>query len=238
MNRTQKASLAEIQQRFDKDVERFSNLATGQISTVDATLSLELLAQAVARVSPHATSVLDLGCGAGNYTLKLLQLIPNFNATLVDLSEPMLTKAVERISAVSTGEIHAIQQDFVSLELPADTFDAVVSGAAFHHLRSDKEWENVFYKVFNSLKKGGCFFISDLIKYDHPALNQLMWNRYADYLIGIGGEAYQKGVFDYIDKEDTPRSIGYQLDLMKEIGFSFTEILHKNSCFGVFGGIK
>ena len=38
-----KSTLLEIQQRFDNDVERFSNLETGQISTVDATLSLELL---------------------------------------------------------------------------------------------------------------------------------------------------------------------------------------------------
>ena len=60
-----KSTLLEIQQRFDNDVERFSNLETGQISTVDATLSLELLTQIAASVCPNAKSVLDLGCGAG-----------------------------------------------------------------------------------------------------------------------------------------------------------------------------
>ena len=233
-----KSTLLEIQQRFDNDVERFSNLETGQISTVDAALSLELLTQIAASVCPNAKSVLDLGCGAGNFTLKLLDLIPDFDCTLVDLSLPMLDKAKERISKVSKGKISTVQTDFLNLQLPAETFDIVVTGAAMHHLRTDEEWETVFTKIFKSLKKGGCFWISDLILHDNPAINQLMWKRYADYLEGIGGKAYQKNVFAYIDKEDTPRSVMYQLDLMKKIGFSTVDVLHKNSCFSVFGGIK
>ena len=233
-----KSTLLEIQQRFDNDVERFSNLETGQISTVDATLSLELLTQIAASVCPNAKSVLDLGCGAGNFTLKLLNLIPDLDCTLVDLSLPMLDKAKERISKVSKGKISTVQTDFLNLQLPAETFDIVVTGAAMHHLRTDEEWETVFTKIFKSLKKGGCFWISDLILHDNPAINQLMWKRYADYLEGIGGKAYQKNVFAYIDKEDTPRSVMYQLDLMKKIGFSTVDVLHKNSCFSVFGGIK
>ena len=233
-----KSTLLEIQQRFDNDVERFSNLETGQISTVDAALSLELLTQIAASVCPNAKSVLDLGCGAGNFTLKLLDLIPDLDCTLVDLSSPMLDKAKERIAKVSKGKISTVQTDFLNLQLPAETFDIVVTGAAMHHLRTDEEWETVFTKIFKSLKKGGCFWISDLILHDNPAINQLMWKRYADYLEGIGGKAYQENVFAYIDKEDTPRSVMYQLDLMKKIGFSTVDVLHKNSCFSVFGGIK
>ena len=233
-----KSTLLEIQQRFDNDVERFSNLETGQISTVDAALSLELLTQIAASVCPNAKSVLDLGCGAGNFTLKLLDLIPNLGCTLVDLSLPMLDKAKERISKVSQGKISTVQTDFLNLQLPAETFDIVVTGAAMHHLSTDEEWETVFTKIYKSLKKGGCFWISDLIMHDNPAINQLMWSRYADYLEGIGGKAYQENVFAYIDKEDTPRSVMYQLDLMKKIGFSTVDVLHKNSCFSVFGGIK
>ena len=233
-----KSTLLEIQQRFDNDVERFSNFLTGQISTVDAALSLELLTQIAASVCPNAKSVLDLGCGAGNFTLKLLDLIPDLDCTLVDLSLPMLDKAKERISKVSKGKISTVQTDFLNLQLPAETFDIVVTGAAMHHLRTDEEWETVFTKILKKQKKGGCFWISDLILHDNPAINQLMWKRYADYLEGIGGKAYQKNVFAYIDKEDTPRSVMYQLDLMKKIGFSTVDVLHKNSCFSVFGGIK
>jgi len=233
-----KSTLFEIQQRFDNDVERFSNLETGQISTVDATLSLELLTQAAFSVCPNAKSVLDLGCGAGNFTLKLLELIPNLDSTLVDLSQPMLDKAGERIAKVSQGKITAIQTDFLNMQLPNEAFDIVLTGAAMHHLRTDEEWETVFTKIYKSLKKGGSFWISDLVLHDYPAINQLMWKRYADYLQAAGGTTYQENVFDYIEKEDTPRSVMYQLDLMKKIGFSYVDVLHKNSCFSVFGGIN
>ncbi|CAN1549219.1 UbiE Methylase involved in ubiquinone/menaquinone biosynthesis [Flavobacteriaceae bacterium] len=233
-----KSTLSEIQDRFDNEVERFSNLETGQISTIDATLSLELLTQAATAICPEAKQVLDLGCGAGNYSLKLLGLIPNLDFTLIVLSQPMLDKAKERISEVSEGKITAIQTDFLNMELTDDTFDIVVTGAAMHHLRSDEEWETVFAKIYKSLKKGGCFWISDLIKHDHPAIDQLMWKRYADYLEGVGGKAYQENVFAYIAKEDSPRSVIYQLEVLKKVGFSTVDVLHKNSSFSVFGGIK
>ena len=67
-----KSTVTEIKERFDNDVERFSNLDTGQVATIDAALSLELITSAAKVIAPHATAVLDLGCGAGNYTLKML----------------------------------------------------------------------------------------------------------------------------------------------------------------------
>ena len=44
-----KSTVEEIRQRFDADVERFSNLETGQSATVDAPLAMALVAKAAAR---------------------------------------------------------------------------------------------------------------------------------------------------------------------------------------------
>ena len=41
-----KSSIEEIRERFDNDVERFSNLETGQVATIDATISVELITEA------------------------------------------------------------------------------------------------------------------------------------------------------------------------------------------------
>ncbi len=86
---TIKSTVAQIRERFDNDVERFSNLETGQSATIDAPLVLELITQAAAP-TPAARSVLDIGCGAGNYTLKMLHALPGLDCTLIDLSRPML----------------------------------------------------------------------------------------------------------------------------------------------------
>lgn len=234
----QKSTTQEIKERFDNDVERFSNLNTGQVSTIDAEISLELITEAAKAIIPNAEHVLDVGCGAGNYTLKMLAKIPHLNCTLVDLSEPMLKRAKERVSQQTKGEIKTLQGDIRSIDFAGQTFDIILAGAVLHHLRDDEDWLQTFQKLFSLLNEGGCLLISDLVIQDTATVNRVIWNRYGDYLEGIGGKEYQEKVFDYIEKEDSPRSLNYQLDLMKKVGFRKTEVLHKNLCFAAFGGVK
>lgn len=233
-----KSTVEEIKERFDHDVERFSNLDTGQLSTIDAKISLELITEASKRIVPDAENLLDIGCGAGNYSLMMLSKIPNLNCTLVDLSKPMLDKAFERISKQTNKNVKVLQGDIRVVELNENHFDIILAGAVLHHLRDDKDWEATFEKLFNLLKPGGCLMISDLITQDTELLNEYTWERYGDYLEGLSGKEYRQKVLEYVVKEDSPRSMNYQLDLMKQVGFKKVEILHKNMCFGVFGGIK
>ena len=233
-----KSTVEEIKQRFDKDVERFSNLDTGQVSTIDAKISLELITESAKRIVPQAVSLLDVGCGAGNYSIMMLNKLPNLNCTLVDLSKPMLDKAFERVSEKTNGNVEVLQGDIREVELQDRHFDIILAGAVLHHLRDDTDWETTFTKLYKLLKPGGCLMISDLITQDTALLNEYTWERYGDYLEEIGGKDYRQAVLDYVAKEDSPRSMNYQLDLMKKVGFSKVEILHKNMCFGAFGGIK
>src|SRR5437773_3335129 len=113
-----KSTVEEIRRRFDADVERFSNLETGQSATVDAPLAMSLVARAAVATTPHARHVLDVGCGAGNYTLKLLEQLPNLDVTLIDLSQPMLDRATERVGRATTGSVRALQGDIREIELP------------------------------------------------------------------------------------------------------------------------
>jgi tRNA (cmo5U34)-methyltransferase len=234
-----KSTTEEIRQRFDADVERFSNLETGQSATVDAPLSLELIARAAAGVRPDASTLLDIGCGAGNYSLKLLQHLPLKAVTLVDLSRPMLDRAVARIHAASPSiVVTAIQSDIRATELSDEAFDVAVAAATLHHLRDDREWRQVFGDVYRALVPGGCFWISDLVTHQSPAVHGVMWQRYGEYLAALKGPEYRDHVFAYIEAEDTPRPLLWQLGLLARTGFREVELLHKNSCFAAFGAIK
>lgn len=233
-----KSTVAEIRERFDNDVDRFANLDTGQQSTIDATISLELITEAAKSIVPGATHLLDIGCGAGNYTLKMLSKLPGLHCTLVDLSRPMLDKAFERVSAETAGAVEIHQGDIRELPLPQNRFDIILAGAVLHHLRDSEDWQATFTKLYHLLKPGGCLMISDLVTQDDERLDDYIWSKYGDYLENFGGKEYRQKVMDYIAKEDSPRSVTYQLNLMKEVGFSTTEILHKNLCFAAFGGIK
>jgi tRNA (cmo5U34)-methyltransferase len=233
----EKSTVAEIRARFDNDVERFSNIDTGQISTIDAKITLELITDISHKIIPNAKNLLDIGCGAGNYTLTMLSKNKGLHCTLVDLSKPMLDKAYERIIQKTT-KVEIIQGDIRTVALKENNFDIILAGAVLHHLRDDDDWENTFTKLYKILKPGGCLMISDLVAQDNEIVTKHMWEKYGNYLENIGKKEYRQKVLDYVEKEDTPRSITYQMDLMRKIGFRDIEILHKNICFGAFFGIK
>lgn len=233
-----KSTVAEIRERFDDDVDRFSNLQTGQSATIDAPLVIGLIAEAAATTNPTATALLDLGCGAGNYTLKLLERLPNIDVTLIDLSLPMIERACERVGAVSTGKITSLQGDIRELDIGRNQYDIITAAAVLHHLRDEADWEVVFTQLYNALKPNGSLWISDLITHSTPAIHAMMWSRYGDYLVELDGEAYRDKVFAYIEKEDSPRPLMFQIDMLRKVGFSEIEILHKNSNFAAFGGVK
>ena len=233
-----KSTADQIRQRFDNDVERFSNLETGQSATIDAPLVLDLITAVAAATNPDATHVLDIGCGAGNYVLKLLQHVPDIDVTLIDLSKPMLDRALQRIGAVSAGNITTLQGDIRAIPLPDRHYSIILAAAVFHHLRADAEWEAVFGKCYAALKPGGSLWVSDLIAHDDPAVQAVMWQRYGAYLTQLKGEAYRDQVFTYIEQEDTPRPLLYQLHLLKQVGFRSVEVLHKHAMFAAFGAVK
>ena len=233
-----KSTVDEIRARFDNDVERFSNLQTGQSATMDAPLALELIAEAAKATTPHGTRLLDIGCGAGNYTLKLLEVLPRLDVTLIDLSRPMLDRAEQRIRAAGSASIRAIQQDVRNVDLGENTFDVIVAAAVFHHLRTDDEWRAVFAKLYHALSDGGSLWIFDMVEADMPWLHDHEWRRWGAYLEGFKGPAYRDEVFAYVEREDTPRPLVYQLDLLRGVGFATVDVLHKHACFAAFGAVK
>lgn len=234
----QKSTPEEIRRRFDADVERFSNLETGQSATIDSPLAMELVAQAAIATTPHAKHVLDVGCGAGNYVLRLLQDLPDLDVTLIDLSLPMLERARERVGKATSGEIITLQGDIRELEWEDDTFDVIVAASVLHHLRGEEEWRAVFTKFARILRPGGSVWIFDLVDSSIPAVQALMWGRYGEYLANLKDEEYRDHVFAYIDKEDTQRPLMFQIDLLREVGFPIVDVLHKNSAFAAFGAVK
>ncbi len=231
-----KSTLKEIEERFDNDVERFSNLETGQTTTLDASFNMQLIAESIAAIYSPGSSVLDIGCGAGNYDVKLLEYVNPLDITLVDLSRPMLEKAKERVEAVNRdGSTRILQGDFRGIDLPEQSFDVIIATAVLHHLRDDDDWKTAFAKLYNVLKPGGSIWVFDLVEQRTAPLQDLIYTqRYGQYLASLKDEEYRDHVFAYIAKEDSPRSLMYQLELLKEVGFSEVDVLHKNLCFASF----
>lgn len=234
-----KSTLKEIEERFDNDVERFSNLETAQATTLDARYNMDLVTDCIAAMYPNKISVLDIGCGAGNYPVCLLQKINAADVTLVDLSQPMLNKAQERISDLGKGSVETIKGDFRTVGLQEHRYDVIIATAVLHHLRDDQDWEAAFERLYRLLKPNGSLWIFDLVHQSNSAVQHLIYSeKYGGYLTSLKDEDYRDHVFDYIEKEDTPRPLVYQLELLKKAGFKEVDVLHKKLCFASFVGFK
>lgn len=227
-----------IRKNFDQQVERFSNIETGQTTAIDSPLCMELIARSAALLNPNANRIMDLGCGGGNYAVKVTSFLPNIDCTLIDLSENMLEKAEERVRENITGTVTAIQGDYRDIHLEEGTYDIITAGTTLHHLRDDQEWELVFMKVFKALKKGGTFWINDIMLGETDEINRMMLDGWLSILHKQISQEEIEMYLDRYESEDTPRSLSYQLDLMKQVGFSKTIVLHKHFNFAAFGAIK
>jgi tRNA (cmo5U34)-methyltransferase len=233
-----KSTIDDIRARFD-NVDRFSSLETGQAATIDAPLAMTLITNAAVSCTRSIRRVLDIGCGAGNNTLRLHQAAGHdFDVDLLDLSSPMLERAADRVRMVNSGSVRLVQADFRSADLPESSYDVILAAAVLHHLRDDDDWSQAFHKLYRLLVPGGSVWITDLVFHEQSEIQEMMWDRYGQYLISIGDAGYRDKVFAYIDREDSPRPVTYQLDLLRSVGFDTVDLLHKNSCFAAFGAVK
>ncbi|QNN25309.1 class I SAM-dependent methyltransferase [Planctomycetales bacterium ZRK34] len=233
-----KSTVDEIRARFDADVERFSNLETGQVAAQDSAKCMAMIARAAAAVCPEGRDLLDIGCGAGNYSLMLLKQRPGVNVTLVDLSRPMLDRAQQRVGEATAGSVNTLQGDVREVDLGAGRYDWILAAAVLHHLRSDAEWVDVFTRLHAALRPGGSLWIYDMVEHESAPVGTMMQSDYGDYLVSLKDAAYRDHVFDYIQQEDTPRPLTFQMELMRSVGFTNIDVLHKNTCFAAFGGIR
>ncbi|MBW8330785.1 MAG: class I SAM-dependent methyltransferase [Prolixibacteraceae bacterium] len=227
-----------IRENFDHQVERFSNIETGQTTAIDSPLCMELVARSAALLNPDARRVMDLGCGGGNYAVKVTSFLPEVDCTLIDLSANMLAKAEERVLENISGTVTVIQGDYRDIDLGENCCDVITAGTTLHHLREDQEWESVFAKVFKALKPGGTFWINDIVIGETDEINRMMLDGWLSILQKqITPEEMEMYMKRY-ESEDTPRTLSYQLDLMKQVGFSETMVLHKHFNFAAFGARK
>ena len=233
-----KSSPEAIRQNFDQQVERFSNIETGQTTAIDSPLCMELVARSAALLNPDAKRVMDLGCGGGNYAVKVTSLLPDVDCTLIDLSANMLASAEARVAANISGNGLAIQGDYRHIPLDENSYDIITAGTTLHHLRGDEDWELVFAKVFNALKPGGTFWINDVVISETEEINQLMIDGWLSILRKQVSPEEVDMYMERYESEDSPRTLSYQLDLMKKVGFSETIVLHKHFNFAAFGAIK
>lgn len=231
-----KASSEQLRQTFDRDVSHFTNLEQGQESTMDSRIALDFVQSNTLAMHPQATAMCDIGCGGGNFAMRVLRNFPGMKITLLDLSKNMLETASARVIEAGGIVQNAFQGDIREVDLPETAFDIVTAGAVLHHLRSREEWHHVLPKIVRALKPRGTFWMWDLVRFENPVIQAAQEQRYAEYLCQTQGNEQQKIVFQRIEQNDTPETTAFITQAMRESGFKTVEILHQNAVFCLLYG--
>ena len=108
---------------------------------------------------PANSAILEIGCGTGQFARCAAQ--SGHNVTAIDISTIMLEYVQAKASQLGTS-ITTQHAGFLTMDFPADTFDAVVSGLALHHLPDT--WKYIaLTNIARILKPAGQFILRDVV---------------------------------------------------------------------------
>jgi trans-aconitate 2-methyltransferase len=199
---------------------------------------------------PETSSILELGSGTGELTLKLLSECKQARFLCIDYSERMIPfmknklrqrgfhSRVEWITA-NIENIQLLEHDF----LQKNSVDACVSSLVLHHLDDDKK-QQLVHHIFHLLKPGGHFWIADAVLPEsnemafHYNLAREKW--LAKNLLTrqmLSPKMLQDKFYSSADNHN-PTTLENSVKMLKNAGFRSTEILWKYFGMAVFGGIK
>jgi tRNA (cmo5U34)-methyltransferase len=174
------------------------------------------------QVPKEARRVLDLGTGDGRL-LALLRIDRHEMLGVgLDISEPMLGKAHERLAG--DARVQLVKHDLAKPLPVLCRFDAVVSSFAIHHLEHERK-RSLYAEVFELLEPGGAF-----CNLEHVAspTERLHWCFY-DAL------GYEPG---WEDSSNRLLEVEPQLGWLRELGFDDVDCYWKWLEMALLVGVK
>ena len=155
-----------------------------------------------------AQNLLDIGCGTGLELDEIFKKYPGIAVTGIDLESAMLKKLREKHG---DKKLNLICGDYFIEPFGVCRFDTAVSFETLHHFKPEKKIE-VFRKIYDSLKDGGCY-----IECDYVAESDEM----ETYLFE---ECERRRIKNHIPDTvfvhfDTPLTLEHEMMLLKKAGF-------------------
>jgi len=138
-------TLASIRNDFDEIARLSDRHVTGNNRYYSFLVSL---------VPAEAAKVLDIGCGLGELTSRLV--IANREVTGIDLSPEMIMRARKKLT--DNKALSFLCGNFLEQDFGSDQFDCVISAATLHHMQQDV----AIARMVDLLRPGGRLVINDI----------------------------------------------------------------------------
>lgn len=207
----------------------------------------EMLDVLVRCIPSGAQRILELGCGTGELSLKILKRYPSAQLISVDYSPRMIEFAADKVHAAGyANQWKGIEADFgewANYEINLiDGFDACVSSLAIHHLTDEMKFK-LFQRIYDSLKKpGSCFWNADPILAESPVLAEVYQSARDDWASGQGTTLAEirskigKSTPHGYSNPDQLATLSVHLEMVEKAGFKTVAVPWKYYGLAVFGG--
>jgi len=178
--------------------------------------------------------VLELGCGTGNLSLRIAAQFPKASLTLVDASSEMIALTSSRLEQArrSVARDEFITARFEDLNLPARSFDLVVSSISLHHVE-DKA--RLYESIHGVLRTGGSFCFADQIRGEPQSNHDVNWKRWLDFCSEPGhcSPAEIQSLLDHSAAHDHYTTLSDHFALLSRAGFSGIDCVWRNLMWGI-----
>lgn len=220
-----KKHFEEEAREFDKIILRlipyYSEMIDGMVSAIPFSRS-------------NAINVIDLGCGTGTISKRIKEVFPKATIICLDLAKNMIEMSKLKLSDYS--DVRYQIGDFSDYEFD-DTYDAVVSSLALHHLATDEDKINVYRKIYETLRPNGVFFNADVILGSNEHIQNVYMAKWKSFMKKhVSEEEIENKWLPQYREEDRPAQLIDQLNWLVELGFSDVDVIWKYYNFAAYGG--
>jgi ubiquinone/menaquinone biosynthesis C-methylase UbiE len=183
----------------------------------------------------EAGSGLELGCGTGNLSLRLVRELPHADLTFVDASSDMIELSRARISGgePSTRQrLKFVTRKFEDLDFPDESFDLVVSSISLHHV-DDKR--TLYERLHAMLRPAGRFCFADQLRGEPESNHEENWRRWLEFCREPGHCTPDEiaSLLEHAAAHDHYTTLAQHFELLSQAGFCETDCVWKNWMWGI-----
>jgi ubiquinone/menaquinone biosynthesis C-methylase UbiE len=172
----------------------------------------------------NGNEALDIGCGMGNITLKLLSL--RFRVTALDILTTMIKRMKDSLPQDMAMNLNIVESDIDTfLSNPSGRYNLVTISSVLHHL---PDYLETLQKIVKIISAGGFLYITheplrDVLTKKDPLLRKLLWQ--IDYIGHLIKNRGRNKVIEGVDWRLSDYHLYKGLDhegvknLLEELGF-------------------
>lgn len=211
---------ADYDARFPRLIPRYA-----EFHGVTVQRMAEHLRRRAASTTGGRPLVVDLGCGTGELSRRLLEAVPDVRVHGIDLAPAMVERAREKLTRRGREVTFAVG-NILEADLPPEAA-GVISALAVHHLEG-LEKAALFRRLFASLAPDGLFVLGDAVDGESSRATRYYEARWVDHMREAGLDESEIGsVLADHERNDRFSTLTEHLAWLRAAGFREVECLWK-----------